>query len=329
MSCWSLKPTQKHQGKRSDVRILVTGASGLLGLNFCLAKNSDFDVIGIANQTHFHALPFPIINLDLTLDGSIPKVLDQTYPNLVINCAAMANVDQCEAFPEKAVRINAEIPGIIANECAHRSIPLIHISTDAVFDGIDGDYCESDIPNPISVYSKTKYQGEMNVLDAFPSALVARVNFFGFSVSGKRSLAEFFLNSLLEGECVFGFTDIFFSPLYVIDLIDILMEISRKELSGIYHIVSRDTLSKYAFGMLISEKFGLDGKLINPKSHLQSNLVAKRSPNLKLDINKLQSAGIEIPDVALAVDHFYKDYQAGVANTIRSFVRRDMTMEEK
>jgi dTDP-4-dehydrorhamnose reductase len=310
------------------VRILITGASGLLGLNICLSKKSDFDVIGIANQTHFYSLPFPVFNLDLTLDGSIPKALDQTFPDLVINCAAMANVDECEAFPEKAARINAEIPGVIAKECVHRSIPLIHISTDAVFDGVEGNYCESDIPNPISVYSRTKYQGELNVLDAFPEALVARVNFFGFSVSGKRSLAEFFLNNLIAGEKVSGFTDIFFSPMYVNDLIEILLEISRKKFSGIYHIVSRDTLSKYAFGLLISKKFALDGNLINPISHLQSDLVAKRSPNLKLDINKLLSAGIDIPNVELAVDHFYTDYQSGLPDTIRSLVLRNMNMEE-
>jgi dTDP-4-dehydrorhamnose reductase len=311
------------------VRILVTGASGLLGLNFCLSKMSDFELTGIANQTRLHSLPFPVFNLDLTQAGKLKKILDQAAPDLVINCAAMANLDQCEEFPLEAVRINAEIPEMIAKECALRSVDLIHISTDAVFDGVDGNYCETDIPNPISVYSRTKFEGEQKVLEANPAALVARVNFFGFSVTGKRSLAEFFLNNLISGKKASGFTDIFFSPMYVNDLIDILLEISRKKLSGIYHIVSRDNLSKYAFGLLISKKFDLDGDLITPQSHLHSDLVAKRSPNLKLNINKLLSTGIAVPNVEMAVDHFYTDFQAGLSDKIRSSVHQNVNMEEK
>jgi dTDP-4-dehydrorhamnose reductase len=301
------------------MRILVTGASGLLGLNFCLAKMSDHEIIGVANQTRLHNLPFTVINLDLTEDQSIINVIDQVIPELVVNCAAMANADQCEKYPELAAKINAETPGKIAKECADRSIPLIHISTDAVFDGVDGNYRESDPPNPLSTYARTKLKGEQNVLDANPQVLVVRVNFFGFSVSGKRSLAEFFLNSLMSGKKVSGFTDILFSPMYVIDLVDILVEMALKKLSGVYHVVSCDHLSKYNFGMMISEKFDLDGKVISPASYLKGGLLAKRSPNLVLNISKLLSTGIKIPNVDLALDHFYKDYKTGLSDLIRSF----------
>ncbi|MDO9546768.1 MAG: SDR family oxidoreductase [Pelolinea sp.] len=301
------------------MRILVTGASGLLGLNFCLAKMPDHEIFGVTNQTRLHNPPFPVINFDLTKDKTVMNVLDQTMPELVVNCAAMANVDQCEKTPLLAAKINAEMPGRIARECAQRSIQLIHISTDAVFDGVDGNYRESDPPNPLSVYSKTKLAGEQNVLDENSQAMVARVNFFGFSVSGDRSLAEFFLNNLMSGKKVSGFTDILFSPMYVNDLVDILVEMALKKLSGIYNIVSRDNLSKYDFGIMISEKFNLDGKMISPASCLQSELLAKRSPNLVLDISKLLSTGIEVPNVDLAVDHFYNDYKAGLSDLIRSF----------
>lgn len=301
------------------MRILVTGASGLLGLNFCLAKMSDHEIFGVVHQTRLHNLPFPIINLDLTEDHSIINVLDQVLPELVVNCAAIANMDHCEKYPRIAAKINAETPGMVARECADRSIPLIHISTDTVFNGVDGNYRESDPPNPLSVYAKTKLQGEQNVMEANPSALVVRVNFFGFSVTGKRSLAEFFLNSLKSGKKVAGFTDIFFSPMYVIDLVNILVEMAMKKLSGVYHIVSRDNLSKYDFGMLISNKFHLDGRLITPQSHLQGDLLAKRSPNLILDISKLLSTGIEVPNVEMAVNHFYENYKAGLSGLIRSF----------
>lgn len=301
------------------MRILVTGASGLLGLNFCLSKISDYEIFGVANQTHLTGVPFPLIHCDLTLDNSISYVLDQVTPDLVVNCAAMANIDQCEKNPKLSAHINAEVPGLIAEECVDRSISLIHISTDAVFDGVDGNYRESDIPKPISVYAKTKLQGEKNVLDANPYAVIARVNFFGFSVSGKRSLAEFFLNSLMAGEKVYGFTDIFYSPMYVNDLVKILIKIAQKKLSGIYHIVSRDYLSKYDFGLMISDKFGLNDDLIIPQSHLQGDLFAKRAPNLVMNISKLLSTGIKVPNVETAVNHFYNDFKDGLPDRIRSF----------
>ena len=98
-----------------------------------------------------------------------------------------------------AQRINAEMPGKLAAVCKKKKIRLIHISTDAVFDGKMGDYTEEDIPNPLSVYARTKIEGEHLVAAENPEAIIARVNFYGFSLSGKRSLAEFFLNSLRSG----------------------------------------------------------------------------------------------------------------------------------
>jgi len=305
------------------VRILVTGASGLLGLNLCLEKVKEHDIYGIAHQTQIANPPFTLIRQNLTNKNVLSELFDDTKPELVVNCAAMANVDQCEEHPVQAAEINTEVPGYLAKICGERVIPFVHISTDAVFDGEKGDYRETDIPNPLSIYAKTKLEGEKRVLDVNQQALIARVNFFGFSITGKRSLAEFFLRNLISGKSIYGFTDILFSPMYVNDLVGILFTMIEKKLSGIYHVVSPDHLSKYDFGMLISEKFNLDGSLISPESYLKGNLKAKRSPNLFLDVSKLLSTGIEIPNVALAVDHFYSSYTDGYSDRIQSFCGAD------
>jgi len=302
------------------VRILVTGASGLLGLNLCLKKAQEqFDVVGIVHQTWLAKVPFAIISQDLTNKNCLSGIFDRVQPDLVFNCAAMANVDQCEKFSAQAAIINTEVPGDLAKICAQRAIPFIHISTDAVFDGEKGNYIETDKPNPLSVYAKTKLAGEQRVQENDPQALIARVNFFGFSITGKRSLAEFFLKNLISGNKINGFTDILFSPMYVNDLVDTLFNMVAKKLTGIYHVVSSDHLSKYDFGILISEKFNLDGSLISPESYLKSDLIAKRSPNLFLDVNKLISDGIKVSTVAAAVDHFYSDYKDGLSDRIQLF----------
>lgn len=305
------------------MRILVTGASGLLGLNFCLEKAKEHDIYGIVHRTQLANPPFTLIRQDLTNRNALSELFDHTQPELVVNCAAMANVDQCEEHPIQAAKINTKVPGFLAEICGEREIPFVHVSTDAVFDGEKGDYKETDIPCPLSIYAKTKLEGEKRVLDINQQALIARVNFFGFSITGKRSLAEFFLRNLISGKKIYGFTDILFSPMYVNDLVGTLFTVIEKKLSGIYHIVSPDHLSKYDFGMLISEKFNLDGSLILPDSYLKGDLIAKRSPNLFLDVSKLLSTGIEIPNVALAVDHFYSAYTDGYSDRIQSFCGAD------
>ena len=310
------------------MRILVTGASGLLGLNLCLKEVKEHDIYGIVHQTQLANVPFTLIRQDLTNKNALGKVFNQTEPELVVNCAAMANVDRCEKNPIPAAMINSEVPGYLAKNCAERAIPFIHISTDAVFDGEKGNYKETDVPNPLSIYAKTKLEGEKRVLNANPSALIARVNFFGFSVTGRRSLAEFFLRNLVSNKRVYGFIDILFSPMYVNDLIDTLFNMVKNKLTGIYHVVSSNHLSKYDFGMLISEKFNLDGSIITPESYLKGNLIAKRSQNLFLDVRKLLSTGIEVPNVALAVDHFYSDYTDGLSDRIQSFYGGDRLLEE-
>ena len=240
--------------------ILVTGASGLLGLNFCCFFSQKYQVLGISNKTHLDNLPFPVICRDLLRDDP-GFLLDETEPDVILHCAAMANIDQCEKDPGSAEKINSIYPGKLASEAAKRNIKFVHISTDAVFDGEDcgqDGYREDDPVNPISTYAETKLRGEQSVLENDPSALVARVNFYGWSISGKRSLVEFFYNNLSAGNQVNGFRDVFFSTLYVHRLTDILDEMISRGAEGIYHVFSDDCQSKYEFGVSIAQKFGFD-----------------------------------------------------------------------
>lgn len=301
------------------MRILVTGASGLLGLNMCLRLARDHDVHGLVYSRNLTGIPFPVTSIDLTDFDTATNYFSKIEPDLIINCAAMADVDECEKKPGAAREINAVVPGKVAKHCRKTGIRFVHISTDAVFDGTKGSYTEEDEPNPISVYAETKLEGEKNVLTANSSALIPRVNFYGFSLSGKRSLAEFFLSNLSAENPVKGFVDVMFCPLYVLELVDLIFEMVRKELKGIYHTVSRECISKYGFGLAIAEKFGLDKKLIEPCSVHESGLVAKRSPRLTLNVDKLAQADITPPDQKTGLDKFYQDFLQHYPEKIRSY----------
>ena len=303
-------------------RILVTGASGLLGLNFCYFLNRKYQVIGVANHTILNGVPFQMTVHNLVAEDP-GSLLDEIRPDVVLHCAAIANIDQCEKFPEEAAELNSIYPGKIASAAGKRNIKFVHISTDAVFDGEncgDNGYREDDQPNPISCYAETKLQGEKNVLDSNPDALVARVNFYGWSTGGSRSLVEFFYNNLSAGRSVNGFRDVFFSTLYVHQLVDILDEMIQADAAGIYHVFSADYQSKYDFGVSIAKKFGFDPDLVQPISWKDGGLSAKRSPNLIMNTDKLRKLlGHDLPGQQDGIDSFYQDSLSGLRQTIQGY----------
>jgi dTDP-4-dehydrorhamnose reductase len=292
------------------MRVLVTGASGLLGINIALEARQDHTVIGLVNTHSLRNAPFEVLTVDLLTEGRIERLLEETHPDWVIHCAALANLEACESEPALAAQINTEVPRKLAVHVARGGARLLYISTDAVFDGQRGDYSETDLPNPLSVYARTKLDGERAVMEADPHAIVARVNLFGWSLTGKRSLAEWFFNNLSAGNPVMGFTDVYFCPLLANHLAQILLEMLARELSGLFHVVSSQCSTKYEFGVALARQFGLNEGLISPASVEQSGLKAARSPNLTLRNTKLtQALQRTIPDLSTGLKHFYTLYQ--------------------
>lgn len=308
------------------MRILVTGASGLLGANVALeAVSAGHTVFGVGNRSPLNTERNPSftgLTANLLNPGELYRMLEQTQPDWVINCAALANLEDCEKDPVLARRINSEFPGMLAEECRKSGARLLHVSTDAIFDGQKGYYTEADEPNPLNVYAQSKLDGERAVTDADSNALIARVNLFGFSPSGRRSLAEFFLYNLMEGKSLKGFTDVFFCPMLVNDIAHIFFKMLAAELSGLYHVFSAEALSKYDFGVRIANRFGLDAGLIAPVSVEDGGLVAARSPNLRMDVHKLSTAlGEDLPTFSTMLERFYTLYQEDYPQRVRKLVQ--------
>jgi len=302
------------------MRLLITGASGLLGINLALEAIREHEVIGV-DRGKLKSAPFAVINIDLSIPNACLPALDSVKPDWVIHCAALANLEECEKHPDQARILNTDLPRELASACADRKIKFIHLSTDAVFDGTQKiAYTEEDEPDPQGVYSQTKLNGERAVQEANPQAIIARVNFFGWSLGGRRSLAEFFFTNLSEGKNVNGFTDVYFCPMWVNHLSQILIAMLKKDLSGLYHVVGSQALNKYQFGLEVARRFGLQESLISPLSVEASELTAKRSHNLRLSVHKLSTdLGREIPSYSTGLDGFYTQYQQGYPQKIRSY----------
>ena len=187
----------------------------------------------------------------------VSKSIVASAPNLVINCIAMADADACKKNPELALWVNGELPGIIAAQCRQIGIKLIHISTDAVMDVGRSFKCESERPNPESVYGKSKLLGENRVLDCEPHFLVCRVNFFGFSHK-KKSLMDYFVQNILEMRSCPGYTNVFFNPLGITTTIKLILELESQGNRGLIHVVGDTRISKFEFGKEIE-------RILSPK----------------------------------------------------------------
>lgn len=302
------------------MKLLLPGVSGLLGINLAQETMSEHEVIGI-DRGKLQRAPFKVIASNLLDFSAIDAIFDTVKPDAVINCAAMADLEACEDSPELAKQLNTDLPRHLARACKTRNIPFVHISTDSVFDGSSDDfYTEDDKPNPINVYAKTKLEGELAVLTENSEAIVARVNFYGWSLSGRRSLAEFFYNNLTNNKSMSGFTDVLFCPMLVNDTARTLIKMLKKELHGLYHVVGPHAMSKYQFGVEIARRFKLKESEITPKSVVFGGLVAKRSNNLSLSTHKLSTdLGELLPEFSTGLNEFYTQFEQGYPQKIRSY----------
>jgi dTDP-4-dehydrorhamnose reductase len=287
-------------------KLLITGAGGMLGANLVLdALAAGHEVVAV---DFLHPVLHPEIEsvtADLTRPGSAMAVFAAHQPEWAIHCAAATDVDACEADPETAFRLNRDMAGQVAMAAQAVGARLVHISTDAVFDGQRGGYTEEDEPHPINVYGESKLEGEWAVLSEYPGALIVRTNIYGWNAQAKQSLAEWFLARLEAGQETPGFTDAWFTPILVNDLNDQLLQMLQRGLQGVLHVAGRECVCKYEFGKRLAEMRGLETALLHPVSKGGSGLRAQRGSNLCLDCRKAGvSLGRALPSVAQGLERF-------------------------
>ena len=208
---------------------------------------------------------------------------------LVINCAAIVNVDFCEENVALAAALHVEATKVIANYINTTKGRLIYISTDSVFDGKKlGYYRETDPVNPLNVYAKTKLMGE-KFAQSTEGGLVLRTNIIGLKNKDDSSFVEWILEGLINNTTLNLFHDVYFSPLTVEELSLIIKKIIDNPIFGIYHCGSSDCISKYDFGKKMAEIFKLSCHNINKVSVDSMNFKATRPKNMALDNSKINS----------------------------------------
>ena len=243
----------------------------------------------VSRHVSFHAMTDPrgcFSRRDLRQKREVELLFSEVSPDVVMNCSAYTNIDGAEKSPDDALAINATLPELLAEESKRRNVRFIHISTDGVFDGGGTAFTERDNPRPANVYAKSKWIGDLKVMDANPGALIIRTCVYGWSCMGRRSLAEVILNQLVVGEVFTGFTDVFFNPLYVETLSAFMLELADSEAHGLINLGSDDSLSKFEFARALAEEFGLDAGMIRPGKLADVAFVARRPNYTVLDCGR-------------------------------------------
>lgn len=262
--------------------ILVTGGSGLLGRSLAALTTPVRPVIAISRA-----------GLDIADPGAIARALDVHEPEVVVNAAAMTDVDGCERDPEAARRANADGPGRLAEECSRSGVRLVHVSTDFVFDGRKREpYTIDDYPNPLSVYGVTKLAGERAVLEASPDAVIARTSWvFG---PGGRNFASRILDYAASANRLEGIVDMRSLPTYAPDLATRILELAEIGTSGTFHLTGSGepaTWFDVARAILVAAR--RTGVELVPVTTAQLGLPAPRPPYSAMKCLRSKALGLE------------------------------------
>jgi dTDP-4-dehydrorhamnose reductase len=266
-------------------RVLITGANGLLGqaLVTRMSGMPDYDVLATARDDRLKArgASCGYAPLDVTDAGAVSDMMEDFAPTVVVNCAAMTQVDDCETDRERCRRVNAEAVETLADECRRAGARLVQLSTDFVFDGTDGPYAEDARPAPVNYYGEAKLAGENAARSVGTGkwAIARTVLVYGTGHAlGRSNILLWLLGELQAGRPVQVVTDQIRTPTYVTDLAAGVEKMVRHEASGIYHLAGRELVSVHEFAQTVAEVYGLDTSLVEETDRTAFTQTAERPP---------------------------------------------------
>ena len=277
--------------------LLIVGATGLVGSKVAsLASKHGFEPYPTQNARE-SGLP-RAFHLDITDKDAIQTLVRKVQPKAIINTAALHNVDYCETHREEADTVNVDGVRNLSDAAGENGSRLIHLSTDYVFDGKHGHYRESDSPNPLHYYARTKVVAE-KVVSQLPSYAISRPSvIYGWnsleatgtpSSSGKTiNFAMFVLDKFKKNEIVKAVTDQYSSPTFADNLAEALLRLSVHPENGIFHTAGRSCLSRYEFALKIAEIFGYSKSLVQPVLTTEFKQQAERPKNSCLRVEKAE-----------------------------------------
>jgi dTDP-4-dehydrorhamnose reductase len=282
-----------------DKRIMVVGASGFLGSRIYTAYSSKSSLLGSFNR---NSLP-NLTQLDASNMTRVSEIFNQFHPQVVINASGFTNVDSCEKWPEIAWQQNVQSASNLAIACFNYGAKFIQISTDHFDSPVTGLRGENCSPLAVNYYSYTKLMAEKIILNRAPDSLIIRTNFFGIGKREYPSFLNWIVDGLLESKTINAVTDVFFTPVGVGVLLDLLLDLISADTKGIVNISSKESVSKFSFIQTVARVLNIEDPHLVPVRINEIGLKALRPLQMSLANDKVcDLLNIQIPNMTSMIE---------------------------
>jgi dTDP-4-dehydrorhamnose reductase len=278
------------------MRILLTGATGLLGGHLLREfKERGADVVAWTathSGTLFGARLHPV---DLGNPEGIVQALREAKPECVLHTAALSSIADCHRDPERAWRINITGSALLAAEAECVGARFLHVSTDLVFDGEQGQYREEDLPNPLSVYGQSKLAAEEAVRRHERTLIVRCSLLFGLSLTARRGFFDHQLSALRGGQSLNLFQDEWRSPLSLRTAARALVALTASDQVGLLHIGGPERMTRLEMGERLAKYLGLKSPNITACSRQDAPTAEPRPRDVSLDSSRWRALFPSLP----------------------------------
>ena len=266
-------------------RFLVLGGSGYLGSRFLqLQPDSYGTFFSSANYSNQHMLHFNGSDMD-----ELSVIIEKIKPDVILNSIGFTNVDHCDQLPEKCWKLNAFYPYKYAEVCKKYDIQFVQISTDHFLNLNGLKLKENDSCSSINHYGFSKLYAERLILEANPTAIIVRTNFFHFNFQSPVTFLDNLLLNSGKMQKTFSFNDVVFTPISTNSLIRIIHNLYDQNFHGLINICGKEELSKYKFHEEVLKALGVTRDFHYPMSVDETSLAAPRPKYMALDSTLLES----------------------------------------
>ena len=267
------------------MKLLVTGASGQLGSSILRESIKTGHVVTAWSGRYDGTLfGIPLKPVDLTKQTLVRQRFRTCKPDVVIHTAALSSIDQCYNNPERTESVNVHATQLLAELCREHSCRMIFTSTDLVFDGEKGNYNENDIPNPLSVYGKSKLHAETILLSQEKISVVRMSLLYGPTLIPNRGkFYDNMKNSLTNGKPIRCFADEWRTPLALTTAASGLLALTRIPHSGLIHFGGPERMSRYEMGLKLAEEMNISTEWVVANSRKDVTFPEPRPRDISLD----------------------------------------------
>ena len=297
------------------MRVLVIGANGLVGSRLVTALDrGGHDVTAVARGVSRHPRErVPFVSAELGDAEALASAVSTANPDVIVNTAAMTDVDGCERAPQKAFEANVSGVATLARLAREKGAHLVHVSTDYVFDGEAGPYAPDAVPNPRGVYALTKHMGEQAVralCEAGRWTIARTAVVYGWPPAGQKNFGSWLAESLEKGQAVKLFADQWVSPSSALNVAEMLFELSTRRLEGIWHTCGAEVVDRVTFGRRLCEVFGFDPSLVTPSLMSEVKLLSPRPKKSGLDVQKTARELGAVPwSLTTSLERFLEEFR--------------------